>query len=189
MELRGLYYRSKFVRSVVTDPTLPSFLANLAGEPLYPHFLLMDAPSVNFGKVTNDTVIEGVVDPWHFDSVAYVGVSLISDIEGMVGGELQVVKRRRKEALSLIYKTKNKVAEKDLLNVKYARSGNCIFVQGSEMVHRVTRVISAAEPRLSLVMAFQPANVFQPDKSVLDTCGTSTRSMVPRTMKIGRAHV
>ena len=169
VELRGLYYRSKFIRSVVTDPTLLSFLANLAGEPLYPHFLLMDAPSVNFGKVTNDTVIEGVVDPWHFDSVAYVGVALISDIEGMVGGELQVVKRRRKEALSLIYETKNKVAEKDLLNVKYARSGNCIFVQGSEMVHRVTRVISAAEPRLSLVMAFQPANAFQPDKTVLDT--------------------
>ena len=37
------------------------------------------------------------------------------------------------------------------------------------MVHRVTRVESAAEPRMSLVMAFQPANPFQPDKTVLDT--------------------
>ena len=33
----------------------------------------------------------------------------------------------------------------------------------------MTRVIEAAEPRLSLVMAFQPANPFQPDKTVLDT--------------------
>lgn len=169
VELRGLYYRSKFIRSAVTDPTLLSFLANLAGEPLYPHFLLTDSPSVNFGQVTNDTVIKGVVDPWHFDSVAYVGVALISDIDGMVGGELQVVKRKRKEALSLIYETNNNLAEKDFLNVKYARAGNCIFVQGSEMVHRVTRVVSAKEPRLSLVMAFQPANAFQPDKTVLDT--------------------
>eukprot|EP00465_Bigelowiella_longifila_P008765 CAMPEP_0185271764 /NCGR_PEP_ID=MMETSP1359-20130426/45579_1 /TAXON_ID=552665 /ORGANISM="Bigelowiella longifila, Strain CCMP242" /LENGTH=129 /DNA_ID=CAMNT_0027863825 /DNA_START=114 /DNA_END=503 /DNA_ORIENTATION=+ len=37
------------------------------------------------------------------------------------------------------------------------------------MVHRVTRVQKAKEPRLSLVMAFQPSNPFQPDKTVLDT--------------------
>ena len=45
----------------------------------------------------------------------------------------------------------------------------CTYYYLSEVVHRVTRVTSALEPRMSLIMAFQPANPFQPDKTVLDT--------------------
>jgi len=169
VELRGLYYTSPFVRQMMTNPTLLGFLEEFAGEPIWPHFLLQDSPSVNFGKATEDTVIQGVVDPWHFDSVAYVGVALISDIEGMVGGELQIVKKRKEEALRLIERTNNNVTGDDLLTVSYEKPGWCIFVQGSEMVHRVTRVQKAKEPRLSFIMAFQPSNPFQPDKTVLDT--------------------
>jgi len=169
VELRGLYYTSPFVRQMMTNPTLLGFLEEFAGEPIWPHFILQDSPSVNFGKATRDTVIQGVVDPWHFDSVAYVGVALISDIEGMVGGELQIVKKRKEEALRLIERTNNNVTGDDLLTVSYEKPGWCIFVQGSEMVHRVTRVQKAKEPRLSFIMAFQPSNPFQPDKTVLDT--------------------
>ena len=65
--------------------------------------------------------------------------------------------------------TLNRPPEEAITTVNYERAGRCIFVQGSEVVHRVTRVASALEPRMSLVMAFQPANPFQPDKTVLDT--------------------
>ena len=49
-----------------------------AGEPIVAHMLLMDAPSVNFGAADEASVVGATVDPWHFDSVAYVGVALIS---------------------------------------------------------------------------------------------------------------
>jgi len=32
------------------------------------------------------------VDKWHFDSVDFVMVVILSDMEGMVGGELAVLK-------------------------------------------------------------------------------------------------
>lgn len=168
--LRGLYYRSPFMRTLATDPSLLAFLGKLIGEPVFPHFLLMNAWAVNFGEVnTNESVIEGVVDPWHFDSVSYVAVTLVSDIEDMVGGELQIIKHRKERAMPLIYETHNQVPDEDVLTVSYEHAGYCILVQGSEMVHRVRHVEWAKEPRMSLILSLQPSNPFQPDKNVLDT--------------------
>jgi hypothetical protein len=48
----------------------------------------MNVAHVNFGKI--DPSYE--VDKWHFDSVEYVFVVIISDIEGMEGGALEVLK-------------------------------------------------------------------------------------------------
>ena len=144
-ELRGLYFRSPWIRALMNDPTLLAHFGRIAGEPVVPHMLLMDAPSVNFGETDSASVVGSTVDPWHFDSVAYVGVALISNVEAMVGGELQIVKRSSKDAaIDLIEETLNRPPEDDVLTVSYERAGRCIFVQGSEMVHRVTRVREAA---------------------------------------------
>jgi len=164
-ELRGLYYRSPFIRALMTNEMMLDHLSQMAGEPILPHFLLMDAPSVNFGRQCDGTDCK-VVDHWHFDSVSYVGVVLVSDIEGMVGGDLEVIRSDNKwEAISAL----NSSQEVDSVTVSYEESGNCVFVQGSEILHHVTAVQWAKESRLSFVMAFQPGNVFQPDKTVLDT--------------------
>merc|ERR1712032_469154 len=122
------------------------------------------------GRVAdNSTVIKNVVDPWHFDSVAYVAVALLSDVTDMVGGELQIVRHRKDEAMRRIAETGNNLPPEEIETVSYEAAGKCILAQGSLMVHRVTRVQQARENRLSLVMAFQPANPFRPDKTVLDT--------------------
>jgi len=165
-ELRGLYYLSPFIRDLMTCTELLNHLGKFIGEPIVPHFLSMDAPSVNFGKIN---VTEEVVDHWHFDSVAYVAVILVSDLEDMVGGDLQVIKQEKFEAISTLNKTRGHIDEDRLVTVDYKESGFSILVQGSQILHHVTKVESAKEERLSLVMAFQPANVFQPDKTVLDT--------------------
>ena len=34
----------------------------------------------------------GPIDHWHNDSIAYAGVVVISDMEGMIGGELELFK-------------------------------------------------------------------------------------------------
>lgn len=165
-ELRGLYYLSPFIRDLVTSSVLLEHLEKFIEEPVVPHSLCMDAPSVNFGKINTD---DEVVDHWHFDSVAYVAVALVSDITDMVGGDLQVIKQEKFQAISMLNLTEGNVEEDFLVTADYKEAGYSILVQGSEILHHVTAVKSAREQRISLVMAFQPANVFQPDKTVLDT--------------------
>ena len=50
----------------------------IIGEPVLPHFYLLNT-QINVGKVGNNTP----VDQWHFDSVNYVAVTLLSDITDM----------------------------------------------------------------------------------------------------------
>jgi hypothetical protein len=38
------------------------------------------------------------VDVWHTDSVAYTGVILLNDLEGVVGGELELMRMEKKKA-------------------------------------------------------------------------------------------
>merc|ERR1719262_689842 len=87
----------------------------------------------------------------------------------MEGGELQIVKAQKDEAYALIEATEDNIPADRLQTVSYEKSGACILVQGSEMVHRVTAVKKSKEPRLSLIMTLQPASPFQPDKTALDT--------------------
>lgn len=49
----------------------------------------MNIGAVNFGKAG----VASNVDSWHFDSVDYVLVIIISDIDDMIGGELQVLEK------------------------------------------------------------------------------------------------
>ena len=51
----------------------------IIGEPVFPHMYLYNAAQMNVGKVGAD----GPVDQWHFDSVNYVAVTLLSDITDM----------------------------------------------------------------------------------------------------------
>jgi hypothetical protein len=169
-ELRGIYYLSPFIRALMNCPIFLGHLSKLAGEPVLPHFMLMN-PAVNFGEVNDD--LTEVVDHWHYDSIAYVAVALVSDIDGMVGGDLQLMREDKRVALEGLRKHGNNLHASPLAEkvetVDYGRSGACIFAQGSEVLHSVTKVQSAREDRISLVMSFQPANVFQPDKTILNT--------------------
>jgi len=49
----------------------------------------MHIAQVNFGKPG----VVGAVDNWHFDSVDYVLVIILSDIEDMVGGKLEILEK------------------------------------------------------------------------------------------------
>lgn len=62
----------------------------MAGEKLCPATYGSNSVQVNFGKVGNAAKS---VDSWHFDSVDYVVVIILSDIEDMVGGELEVLRK------------------------------------------------------------------------------------------------
>ena len=67
-------------------------------------------------------------EQWHFDSVNYVGVMLLSDITDMEGGQLEILKRPKHIATELL--TQDTIPESDLLKVSYGEAGKCIAVQG-----------------------------------------------------------
>ena len=84
--LRGMGYRSKFIRDFNFDERVLGHFARMAGTPLGPHAMSMNLSQVNFGEVNASKA----VDEWHIDSVPYVCVVLLSDAADMEGGELQV---------------------------------------------------------------------------------------------------
>jgi hypothetical protein len=96
-------------------------------------------------------------------------VIMMSDMTGATGGELQLIKKPRAEAFQQLHDTENSIPEKDLLTVEYPGPGYCIFMQGSEMVHHVTSVTNAKEPRITVVNSYMPANAHVPDQTVLYT--------------------
>ena len=84
--LRGLGYRSQFMRDFTDCEQVLSHFSAMAGTPLGPHHMGMNMGHANFGEIGN----ERPVDQWHIDSVPYVCVMLLSDATDMVGGQLQV---------------------------------------------------------------------------------------------------
>jgi hypothetical protein len=88
LSLAGLAYESQFVHDMLYDERFLNFVSRMANEPLCPHTLGNHVAHVNFGKI--DPTYEA--DKWHFDSVDYVLVIVLSDVEGMVGGSLEVLK-------------------------------------------------------------------------------------------------
>ena len=63
---------------MLCDKVLGHF-EKIIGEPVFPHMYLYNAAQMNVGKFGAD----GPVDQWHFDSVNYVAVTLLSDITYM----------------------------------------------------------------------------------------------------------
>jgi hypothetical protein len=87
--LRGLPYLSKFIRDMVYDESFLAHYSKMAGKPLCPATFGMHSAQVNVGKTGHSNT---AVDKWHFDSVDYVVVVILSDLTGMVGGELEVLR-------------------------------------------------------------------------------------------------
>ena len=73
----------------------------------------------------------GPVDHWHNDSIAYAGVVVISDMEGMVGGELELFKGNKDLGKEML---RNGDMKKDLIEtVSYENPGKMILTHGSEV--------------------------------------------------------
>ena len=87
-------------------------------------------------------------------------MTLLSDISGMKGGQLELVKHPKQEAINMICNETYK--KDDLLSVSYDSMGKCIMVQGCKLIHHVTRVEAAKEDRISLIISLSPANAYHP---------------------------
>jgi len=159
--MRGIYYLSPWFRDMMTNREYLKHMEAICGEPVYAHMYLQQT-QMNVG-----TVGGGVVDQWHFDSVCYVCVSLLSDIDDMVGGDLELVKHTKSVAIDKIIN--GTYTDEDLVKVPYKRTGYAILAQGSKIIHHVTPVEYAKEDRISLIISLSPANAYHPDRTVYNS--------------------
>ena len=86
--IRGLAYKSKFIRDFIYDKTFLSHIRKMANKPLCPHSFGTHSVQVNIGSTEFSNA---EVDKWHLDSVDFVLVIIVSDMEGMEGGELEIL--------------------------------------------------------------------------------------------------
>lgn len=156
---RSIWHISPFFKDMMSSSAFLDHVSKICGEPVLPHFYLYNA-QINVGKVGAD----GPVDQWHFDSVGYVCVTLLSDIEGMKGGQLELVKHPKDKAINMVIN--GTYTNEDLIQVSYDKTGKCIMCQGSKIIHHVTKVESAKEDRISLIISLTPANAYHPDRTV-----------------------
>ena len=77
--IRGLGYRSQFVRDLNYCEPLLDHLSSCAGVALAPHGMGMNLSQINFGEIG-----AGPVNQWHTDSTPFVMVILLSDATDMV---------------------------------------------------------------------------------------------------------
>lgn len=160
--LRGLGYFSQYIEDFLHDETFLGEISKIAGEPLCPSTFGSHITQVNFGKPGAG----GEVDKWHFDSVDYVLVIILSDIEDMVGGKLETLEKNlggREAVLQMA--AEGGVPEEYVRQQSYAHSGYGVLCQGSKIMHRVTPVLEAKEDRISFVISFAKTNVFGEDNT------------------------
>ena len=159
--LRGLGYRSQFVRDFNLSAEVLAHFSSIAGTPLGAHHMGMNMSHTNFGEIGDGRP----VDSWHIDSVPFVCVILLSDATDMVGGRLQVAMLG--EAHEAIRQVRAVTLDASAIDeVDYPGPGFCIFMQGSRIAHAVTPVLAAREPRLTCVNSYMSLNPFASDPTL-----------------------
>ena len=159
--LRGLGYMSKYVECFVYDKEFLANISEIAGEPLAPTCFGSHLVQVNFGPPG----IGAEVDKWHFDSVDYVLVIVLSDITNMLGGDLQLLKKQLGGKDATLEIARHGIPEALVETQSYQRSGYGILCQGSKILHRVSPVLSAKEDRISFVISLAKTNAFGEDNA------------------------
>ena len=159
--IRNMGYSNKFIKDFNECPVILNKLSRIASEKLKTHTFISSYSHVNIGPVGADVPI----DQWHCDSVPYVMVILLSDMSGATGGELEMIKMDREKDFEKL--RKNELQECDLVRAKYPGIGYAIFMKGSKMIHHVTAVKSAKEPRITMVNSYMPTNPFEEDETRL----------------------
>ena len=150
---RFLAYRSRWIRDFNRCPELTALFSRLAGQPLMPHSMPSNYAHTNIGEIGD----QRNVDQWHADSVPFVVVILISDMTGASGGSLELIPHLEPPAaFELLRATDNQPPADRLLTASYPEAGSAIFMQGSRIIHHVTPVRNAREPRITVVNSYMP---------------------------------
>jgi len=160
--IRGLYYSSPWIRDLHSCPQVLDHVSSIIGEKVVITHNLASAPHIN----SSVPGAKGAAEFWHWDSVSYVGNFLINETDGMDGGDLEIIKKEKYAGMRAL--VDGSLGSNDVEKVSYEAPGKMVLAQGSEILHHVTP-IESLKKRTVIVFCFTPANVFKPDKIVLQT--------------------
>ncbi|TNV81964.1 hypothetical protein FGO68_gene13368 [Halteria grandinella] len=162
--IRGLGYRSRFIRDLNQCSLLTEYFSDLMGFKLQPHPIAQNYSQVNFGFLGR----EGQdVDQWHFDSVECVLIIGLSDMSQNVGGEIQVV--NAPHAVTLIDKARRgEIPEDMLIKITKLKEGEGVFMRGSRLLHRVSPLL-AGQTRKTMILSYHPVDPTLPDSTSFNT--------------------
>ena len=93
----------------------------------------------------------------------------------MKGGELQVLQMPDASGKTFDRLQRTGIPPELIETANYSQAGYCIFMQGSKILHSVTPVESAREPRISYVQSWSNRNVFAPDRTRFSTFRIDTK--------------
>jgi len=173
--LRGLSMRSKWANEFITSPVLEDLVSRLTGNRVEVNTMMMNRGHVNYGKINTGLV----VDQWHFDSVAYVLVIMVSD-PPEEGGNLQLlISPSREDAFEMMKQTDNNPSEEVLYDIHFPAAGYAVFLEGSRVMHHVTPVLKASTDRMTLVNSYTPINPFLPDSTAYRTFSDGEPHIAP----------
>lgn len=162
---RGVGYTSQWMRDFTYDTSVTDLLSDIARDELWPHTMTMSVGHTNVGQVATGKP----VDKWHVDSTDYVFIVIISDIEEMEGGLLRVLQQPDSSGTYFQELQAQGVPPELVETVRYTGPGFGIFMQGSKILHAVTPVLKAREPRYSLVNSYMTTDVFLRDPTKYHT--------------------
>jgi len=160
--IRGLYFSSPWVRDLHSCPQVLDHVSNIVGEKVVITHNLPSAPHIN----SSVPGAKGAAEFWHWDSIGFVGNFLITDTNDMDGGDLEIIKKEKYAGMKAL--VEGNLRANDIEKVSYEAPGKMVLAQGSEILHHVTP-IKSLNKRTVVVFCFAPANVFKPDKMVLQT--------------------
>ena len=95
---------------------------------------LPSAPQVN----SSVPGAKGAADFWHWDSIGFVGNFLISETQGLDGGDLEIIKKEKHAGMKAL--VEGTLGAEDIEKLSYEAPGKMVLAQGSEILHHVTPI-------------------------------------------------
>ncbi|KAM0327634.1 hypothetical protein ACHAQA_005927 [Verticillium albo-atrum] len=145
-----------FIYDAWNSPEVLEIISEVAGVELVPVFDI-DIANINisFDSGTNLTTVkeksadETPAFAWHYDSFPFVCVTMLSDCEGMIGGETAV-----------------RTPSGEIMKIRGPSMGTAVVLQGRYIEHQALKAFGGSE-RISMVTSFRAKSPFLKDESVL----------------------
>lgn len=159
--IRGSYFRSTFIKDLLSSKKLNEHISKLAGAKALPHPMALYQGHINLKPEDEDQA----VDKWHTDTVVLDFVLLCTDPSQFSGGQFEYFKCTKGEAIKGLIREE----DRDIIRVEFPRAGYAILQQGNLVVHRATAV-SEGKERTTLVQSFISDDPSFVDISKLNDC-------------------
>ncbi|PWY87953.1 hypothetical protein BO94DRAFT_59491 [Aspergillus sclerotioniger CBS 115572] len=144
--------RAPFTCDAWSSPELLVMVSQVAGLDLVPMF---DYEIANINSSVNDENKDGHSDgetsafAWHYDSFAFVCVTMLSDCTDMIGGETAI-----------------RTPSGEVKKIRGPSMGTAVIMQGRYIEHQALKSIGGRE-RISMVTAFRPKSPAIRDEAIL----------------------